>query len=140
MQIRWRQLLHFNDLICLPFLRIAKPFVLLQQIGSIFPQSKSRPYFYSLPNNKILDWSKLKAFADDKIKVLKMMIFVLDRIENILGKRENAGYQHFLIFPLCFQMAFCPGSGLCGKELNKVRNHVTTTPYFIRWMRAAMFR
>ena len=23
--------------------------------------------------------------------------------ENILGKGENAGYQHFLLFPKCFQ-------------------------------------
>ena len=45
-----------------------------------------------------LDWSKLKAFADDKIKALKMMIFVFDRTENIVGKEENAGYQHFLLF------------------------------------------
>ena len=40
----------------------------------------------SIPKDKILDWSKLKAFADDEIKVLEMMIFVLDRVENILGK------------------------------------------------------
>ena len=52
----------------------------------------------SLPNDKILDLSKFKAFADDKIKILKMMIFVLDRVENTAGKRENAGYQHFLFF------------------------------------------
>ena len=52
----------------------------------------------TLPNDKLLDWSKLKAFADNKIKVLKMMIF-----ENIVGKGENAGYQHFLFIPQCFQ-------------------------------------
>ena len=23
-------------------------------------------------------------------------------LENIVGKRENAGYQHFLLFPQCF--------------------------------------
>ena len=28
--------------------------------------------------------------------------FVSERIENILGKGENAGYQHFLLFPKCF--------------------------------------
>ena len=33
------------------------------------------------------------------------MIFVLDRVENIVGKGENAGYQHFLLFPQCFQKA-----------------------------------
>ena len=51
--------------------------------------------FNSLPNGKILHWSKFKTFADDKFKVAKMMIFVLDRVENIVGKGENAGYQHF---------------------------------------------
>ena len=61
------------------------------------------------PNNKILDRSKLKALADDKIKVLKMIIFVLDRVENIVGKGENAGYKHFLLFPQCFQKVYFLG-------------------------------
>ena len=64
----------------------------------------------SLPNDKILNWSKLKAFVGKEIKVLKMMIFVFDRVENIVGKGENAGYQHFLLFPKCFQMSFNQGS------------------------------
>ena len=35
--------------------------------------------FNSLSNNKILDWSKLKALAEDNImNVLKMMISVFD--------------------------------------------------------------
>ena len=37
------------------------------------------------------------------------MIFVFDRVENIVEKGENAGYQHFLLFPQCFQKAFYPG-------------------------------
>ena len=41
---------------------------------------------------KILDQSKLKAFADDKIDVVEMMISLLDRVENTVGKGENAGY------------------------------------------------
>ena len=39
-----------------------------------------------------------------------MMIFVCDRVENIVEKGENAGYQHFLLFPRCFQRGFYPGS------------------------------
>ena len=58
----------------------------------------------SLPNNKILDLSKLKAFADDKINVSENLKFVF-RIENIVGNEENAGYQHFLLFSQCFQKA-----------------------------------
>ena len=56
----------------------------------------------SLPNNKILDWTKLKAFADDKLDNAKIMISVYDWVENIVGKGENLGYQHFLFFPQWF--------------------------------------
>ena len=62
-----------------------------------------------LPNDKILDWSKLKAFADDKSNVTEKLMFVLRRVENIVGKGENAGYEHFLLFPPCFQKAFFSG-------------------------------
>ena len=36
-----------------------------------------------------------------------MIFFVFDRLglENIVGKGENAGYQHFLLFPTSFQKA-----------------------------------
>ena len=57
----------------------------------------------SLQNNKILNWSKLKTFADNKIKVAEKLNSVLGRVENIVGKGENASFQHFLLFPLCFQ-------------------------------------
>ena len=39
-----------------------------------------------------------------------MIISLSDRIENIVGKEENAGYQHFLLFPLCFQKPSFSGS------------------------------
>ena len=51
--------------------------------------------FNSLPNDKILDVTKLKTIAEDKISVAQMMISVFDGIENIVGKRENVGYQIF---------------------------------------------
>ena len=63
-----------------------------------------------LPSNKILDLSKLKALADDKLMVIKMAKIALDKMENIVGKEENTGYQHFLPFPQCFQKAFPLGS------------------------------
>ena len=59
--------------------------------------------FNSLPNDKFLDWSKLKAFADDKIYMTQKLKFDLGRVENLVGKGENAGNQHFLLFPQCFQ-------------------------------------
>ena len=38
-----------------------------------------------------------------------MMIGVTVWVENIVGKGENAGYQHFLFFPQCFQKTYIPG-------------------------------
>ena len=52
-----------------------------------------------LPNCKILDWSKLKACADDEINVIEMMISLCNWVENFVGKGENAGYKYFLLFP-----------------------------------------
>ena len=49
--------------------------------------------------------AKLRAFADDKIKVTRKMKFVLEIAENIVGKEDNAGYQHFLLFSQYFQKA-----------------------------------
>ena len=68
---------------------------------------------YSLPSDRILDWSKLKAFADDKLTLYQTTFFFFtklkafagdklnianiinspcDRVENTVGKEENAGY------------------------------------------------
>ena len=48
---------------------------------------------------KISDQSNLKDFADDKINVTYKMNLFMGRVENSVGKGENAGYQHFLLFP-----------------------------------------
>ena len=42
-----------------------------------------------------------------------MMISVFDRVENAVRKGENAGDQHFLLFPLCFPKP----TKLLGKDL-----------------------
>ena len=52
---------------------------------------------------KILDLSKLQKFTEDNLNVVHMMFYVLYREENIVGEGENAGYQHFTLFPKCFQ-------------------------------------
>ena len=57
----------------------------------------------SLPNDKNLDWSRFKAFADDKINVTEKSKLVLGQVKNIVGKRENAGFQ-------CFQKPSYTGS------------------------------
>ena len=48
---------------------------------------------WTLPNNKFLAFTKLKAFADNKFSVVKMIISVYDGIDNI-------------VFPQCFQKVF----------------------------------
>ena len=68
------------------------------------------PPVNSLPDDKTCDWSKLKAFADNKINVAEKLKFVLGRLENIVGKGENAGYQHFLLCLECFQKVSYTGS------------------------------
>ena len=39
-----------------------------------------------------------------------MAEFGLIIVKNIVEKGENAGYQHFLLFPQCFQGTAFPGS------------------------------
>ena len=56
-----------------------------------------------LPNENILTYSEFNALVDDNFNLGPRKEFVSDRLENIAGKGENAGYQHFLLFPLCFQ-------------------------------------
>ena len=55
----------------------------------------------SLPNYKILDRSKLKAFADDKIYKNKKLKFGLERIENV-GKRRKCWLPAFSPSPTMF--------------------------------------
>ena len=38
-------------------------------------------------------------FAGKKVNVNEKLKFDFGRVENIVGKGENAGYQHFLLFP-----------------------------------------
>ena len=44
-----------------------------------------------------------------------------DRVENIVGNGENAGYQHFLLFPQCFQKASMSGSLKVGIMRERVK-------------------
>ena len=48
---------------------------------------------------RILVLTKMKAFADNKLNIAKMMISVCERVEKIVGRGENKG---FLLFPQCF--------------------------------------
>ena len=60
----------------------------------------------SFPDDTIWALPKLKSLADNNFIEDLMAQFLFERIENIVGTGENAGNQHFLLFPLCFQKAF----------------------------------
>ena len=66
--------------------------------------------FNPLPNEKLSEVTKLKAFADDKLNIVKMVITLFDRVENTVEKGENAGYQHFLLFQQSFPKPSSLGS------------------------------
>ena len=69
----------------------------------ISPISIHQLFFNFLPKDRNTDSSKIKAFADENANVAQKLEFAFDRVENIVRKGENAGYQHFLLFPHCFQ-------------------------------------
>ena len=56
--------------------------------------------------------SKWEGFSDliiHHLKKYEMMIFVFDRVENIVGKGEITYYQHFLLFPQRFKRLLIEG-------------------------------
>ena len=68
-------------------------------IGLKLQSAKNEP---STKQKTSLDVTKFKAFADDKLNISKLIIFLLDSVENTIEKGENAGNQHFVLFPQRF--------------------------------------
>ena len=62
----------------------------------------------SLPNDKIIDCSKFKAFADDKIIVTQELKYGFGKLENIVGNGENrkCWLSAFSPFPTMFSKTF----------------------------------
>ena len=58
--------------------------------------------------DKILDWSKLKQFADDNFEFDVNSRTFSKLVENTVGKGEIARHEQFLLFPQCFQKACFP--------------------------------
>ena len=52
-----------------------------------------------------------------------------DRAENIVGKGKNAGYQHFLLFPQCFQKPSISGSLKVGIVWQRVKSYSAKFEY-----------
>ena len=57
----------------------------------------------SLPDDKILDWSKLKEFADNNFKFHENGRNFFKWVENNAVKGEIVHNKQFLLFPQCFQ-------------------------------------
>ena len=55
------------------------------------------------PKRQLLDFSKLKEFADDNLNFDENIRKLSKRVENSVGKGEIARYEQFLLFPQCFQ-------------------------------------
>ena len=65
----------------------------------------------------------MKAFADDKMNLNEKLKLALGNVENIVGKGENADYQHFLLFSQCFQKPSLSGSlkvGVVWQRVNAI--------------------
>ena len=67
----------------------------------------------SLPNDKILDWSKLKEFADINFEIDENSRKFFKRLENTVGRGEFARYEQFLLFPLRFQKTCIADTRAC---------------------------
>ena len=58
---------------------------------------------------------------------LEIVHFFSDSVENIMGKGENAGFQHFLLFLQYFQKASFSGSGKLVIVWEKAKDSVDQT-------------
>ena len=63
--------------------------------------------FNFLPNDKILDSSKFKAFKDNKINHCNILKFVLERVKNTVGKvKKNFVFPFSTVFLKAFYFMF----------------------------------
>ena len=63
---------------------------------------------YPITRRQILDFSKLKEFADYNFKFGKNGRKLSEKVENTV--RATFCYEQFLLFPQCFQKACFPGA------------------------------
>ena len=76
--------------------------MLVTRISS-FSQITVNPF----PKQQILDWSKLKEFADNNFKFDENGRNLYECVENTVGKEEIACYEQYFVFPHCFQDFYC---------------------------------
>ena len=71
----------------------------------------------------------MKEFADDKLNVTKMIVFVFDIVENIVGEGEIAcTTQAISPFPTMFSKSFfpqiCQKVSFCGNGLTPIADNI----------------
>ena len=74
------------------------------QDTSIFSLSH---WLNSLLNKEILEWSLLKAFADNKLHITKNWYFSLERYETIVGEDKLHFLKVFSPFAVVFSEGLC---------------------------------
>ena len=74
-----------------------------QSTGLRDHSSNKTPLLNPFRNDKILDWSILKEFADDKFKLHENGRMFLKQAGNTVGEGEVARCEQFLLFQQCFQ-------------------------------------
>ena len=62
-----------------------------------------------LPDDTILDWSKLKQLADDNFRFDESSRKFSEQVEITVGKGEIARYEQFLLFAQCFKRSVSQG-------------------------------
>ena len=62
--------------------------------------------FKPISNKKILDLSKLRALAENKMSVPGNLKFVFSKGRKHCAERRNVGYQHFLFLLQCVKVFF----------------------------------
>ena len=105
---------HINFRACSD-VNVSQGMPLLLHNNSIIPGGqirKSNPTIFvnPLPDDKFLDSSKLKEFADHNFSFDENGRKLFKGVENTVGKGEIACYDQFLLFPQCFQKACFPGA------------------------------
>ena len=75
-------------------------------ISSFFHNVFDLAEFNPSSNDKILNWTKLKTFVDNKLDVARITISLYDVVENIVGKGENAGESIFSFSHYVFKRFF----------------------------------
>ena len=109
----------------------ALPFTKQQNVRLVNIESIYRQQINYFPEEKVSDWTKLKASADDKINVTEKIEICFWKCKNMVGKGENAGFQHFLLFSQCFQKVPISRSSKVWSVWEKIKGGLTDILFLI---------